>query len=71
MHAVAPLTGWYVPAAQTPQLLWPVLAAKEPGLHAVLLVARAKQWLPAEHAPHAVAPLADWNVPAAHAMQML
>ena len=43
MQAVACLSGWYVPAAQFSQALWPSRAANEPGLQVIGAIARAKQ----------------------------
>ena len=43
MHAVVPLADWYLPAAHESQLLWPVIAVKEAGLHIVCAVARSGQ----------------------------
>ena len=71
MHAVAPLADWYVPAVQLLQALCPLVAANEPGLHAVAVVARAKHRVPAGQPTHAEAPLDDWYVPAIHAAHTL
>ena len=35
MHAVAPLSDWYLPATHESQVLWPVVAVKEAGEHVV------------------------------------
>ena len=39
------------------QLLWPVVAMNEAGLHAVAAVARSGQYEPAGQSMHAVSPL--------------
>ena len=43
LHAVAPPADWYLPATHESQLLWPLVAVKEAGLHNVDAVARSRQ----------------------------